>query len=316
MLVILVIGTPAVHESNLSANPAQDHDSQDATVPKSHGTPKNINEIRDMINGIIKREATTAEPPTKVDTANGPRDTCMINCAGSFIKSYNCYWYNNTRCWSCSISSNDDWCRTNCQCQPINRADAASAGVPQSSKLLSAAVGGPNSSDTAEPKQQDPELEPVPSSTRPIIERGDNVALSAPLDNPPVPTSHTARSDGHPVVLNNRDILVLDCLSNDETAYCKLHDVRCDSGGHFTNPFPKRCQDCTCVPINYGRSDEHELPRAGLESRVDTPRGPKPVPKCVTEARTKACKEQGAVCDSEGSLTAFGPFCQNYCRCS
>ncbi|KAH8649142.1 hypothetical protein BX600DRAFT_529656 [Xylariales sp. PMI_506] len=55
----------------------------------------------------------------------GPRDTCLIDCGGDFMKSFVCWYYNNTRCFSCNLSSDDQWCQGNCACAQISSTPVA-----------------------------------------------------------------------------------------------------------------------------------------------------------------------------------------------
>ncbi|KAK8014408.1 hypothetical protein PG990_007704 [Apiospora arundinis] len=104
MMAMMVAGT-----TSITGTAAPDNNSTASNQPSLH-------EVKAMVTEAAKLHTDNAATSAPQHAALGPRDNYIIDCKGSYIESYMCWYYNTTRCYSGKLTSNDPTCLEDCQC--------------------------------------------------------------------------------------------------------------------------------------------------------------------------------------------------------
>ncbi|KAK7931526.1 hypothetical protein PG985_002238 [Apiospora marii] len=103
MLVMMVVGTTST-----------------TGTPDTPASQPILHEVKAMVTETAKLhvDSATAPAPAPQRAAMGENDKYVINCNGSYVKSFICWYYNNTRCFSGHLTSDSPDCLANCTCDP------------------------------------------------------------------------------------------------------------------------------------------------------------------------------------------------------
>ncbi|KAK8069816.1 hypothetical protein PG994_006432 [Apiospora phragmitis] len=203
MLAMMVAGTPTAGVSDTS------DESPAVTQPSLH-------EVQAMFTEGAKLQDDVA-PVTPADpqfAAMGPKDNYIVDCGGSYIKSYMCWYYNNTRCFSGHLTSNETKCLENCQCTKWTE----SYWGPPSNRELS--------NDT-----------PADSESSHTAERG--------MDHRVTPSNNDDKEKR--TVEEDPGVYDLSCHSEDQISSCHGVGIDCDQNGQITGPQVASCSPPICV---------------------------------------------------------------------
>ncbi|KAK8115967.1 hypothetical protein PG984_012469 [Apiospora sp. TS-2023a] len=103
MLVMMVVGTTST-----------------TGAPDTPATQPILHQVQAMVTEAAKLHVDRPTSPAPVPqlSAMGPKDKYVVNCNGSYVKSFICWYYNDTRCYSGHLTSNSPECLVLCQCDP------------------------------------------------------------------------------------------------------------------------------------------------------------------------------------------------------
>ncbi|KAK7991701.1 hypothetical protein PG988_000495 [Apiospora saccharicola] len=91
-------------------------------TPDTPTTQPILRQVQAMVTEAAKLhvDRPTSPSPAPVPqlelAAMGPNDKYVINCNGSYVQSFICWYYNNTRCYSGHLTSDSPNCLVICQC--------------------------------------------------------------------------------------------------------------------------------------------------------------------------------------------------------
>ncbi|KAK8045381.1 hypothetical protein PG993_005405 [Apiospora rasikravindrae] len=178
-----------------------------------------LHEVKTMLTEAAKLHEGNAAPAAPTDpqfaAATGPNDGYIVDCGGSYIRSYMCWYYNNTRCFAGRLTSNDPQCLEDCKCTKWTGPDW---GLPSygNGKLSNDTPASNESSHTAERSVAHQEI--------PSNDDKEKRSLEEDLG-----------------------LYDLSCRSKDQTAVCHGVGVGCDQNGQITGPHLASCSPPICA---------------------------------------------------------------------
>ncbi|KAK7942723.1 uncharacterized protein PG986_011836 [Apiospora aurea] len=199
MLAMMVAGTPT---ADAAAQPS-------------------LHEVKAMLTEAAKLHDGDAAPATPTDpllAAMGPDDHYIVDCGGSYIRSYVCWYYNNTRCFSGRLTSDDQQCLEDCKCTLWTGPDWT---LPSNGNREM-------SSDT-----------PASKENSHTAERG--------VAHPETPSNGDDDKKKKRSVEEDPALYDLSCHSEDQIAVCHGIGVGCDQNGQMTGPQVASCSSPICA---------------------------------------------------------------------
>ncbi|KAM0815935.1 hypothetical protein AB5N19_01736 [Seiridium cardinale] len=291
--------------------------------------PPTLHEVMAMLGQIVKREEGSSAFVPNVSTALFPAlgidDTYLIDCKEEFTKSFVCWYYNNTRCSSSKLDSEDQSCIDQCTCREIDQTNGKNVanphpdtpdgyGVVQGTKMTKNDHSPEDSAIST-----DNNVSPANPEGLGVVTVIDTIKLELFVEKP----AHTAKSDlsasNSNGILDNDDISkrssaedIRDspfyCGSFEFTEECSVLGTECSEEGIVS-------ESEACRKLCYCRKwDTSDPPIKDVDSRKrrsDTQNGHL---SCDSKDMEYECAAQGAAC-TPGGVVSLTEVCRERCSC-